>query len=362
MAFSYLYVDPDGILNLNINLNDALVVHVFCVLVFIFSYFISSIGKRYISFRNVCSVKYLYFGYILSFLGLVVVVAQVTQSTSLFAYFSNLLSGADANSREAFMLSSEDGGLPGYLKIFANAPLAIYLYSFYLYACLKLDSNSLFRVKRLLVFSFVCVVFKTLFSLDRLSLLAIILTYSYLLGVRGVKARSIIFLSLIFVLANFLSGIRLTGYTLLDFLFLYMKLGLINLQLVIDGDYELTYGFQTFFHFVTYFDRNIFDFLGLEFQDYEWYWNPALYFTSYGFLDFGYAVIFIYFILGFFCSWLDRTIAYGNPGLIQSAYFVFLYAFASFFTVPAIRGVEFILALLICFFMTKITVRKGSIC
>lgn len=358
MVFSYLYEDPNGILSLDINLYDAVILHTLCVVTFAFSYLVTDYGKLNIKSDYTYAVKNLTVCYFIAFFGVIVVVAQVLQSGSLVAHFASLISDTGGNSREAFLLESRNGGLPGYIKIFANAPLAIYLFTFSLYSCINLDEQSLKKIKRLLYFSIFCVLLKTLFSLDRLSLLAITLTFFYFVGVRGLKVSSILITGLVILLANFISGVRMSGYTLLDFLLLYMKLGLINLQLVINGNHDLTYGFQTFFHFITYFDQTIFNFFELEFQKYEWIWNPALYFVSYGFLDFGYAVIFIYFLLGVFSSKLDRSITTGKAGFMQVTYFVFLYSFASFFTVPAIRGVEFVLAILICSVMAKFTIIK----
>src|SRR5690606_17503492 len=140
----------------------------------------------------------------------------------------------------------------------------------------------------------------------------LILCYFYFGARRGYKLKHIAILIGLFLVANLLSASRLKGYTVFDFVFLYMKLGLINLQLVMDKSYDYTFGFQTFFHFTTYLFPGGLNAIGLEFQEYDWYWNPALYFVSYGYLDFGYFVIFVYFLLGLFCAYLDIGIKRNN--------------------------------------------------
>ena len=89
---------------------------------------------------------------------------------------------------------------------------------------------------------------------------------------KGFTFKQVSVLFFLLVIANILSMSRMQGYSVFDFVFMYMKLGLINLQLLLQVDYDYTFGFQTIFHFLTYVWPGVNDSLGIEFQDYKWFW------------------------------------------------------------------------------------------
>jgi hypothetical protein len=155
-----------------------------------------------------------------------------------------------------------------------------------------------------------------------------------------------VFISIIFLLANYLSIKRLENLGIIDFIFLYIKLGLVNFQLMLDTCYQHNYGFSTILA-PLYF---IFKFIGLPLPDFfdihaTWEWNPAQYFASYAFQDFGYYYFVLFYFVGILLCQIDNQV---KKNIYASAiYFIVLYGVLSFVVVPAIRGIEFWFALLL---------------
>ncbi|WP_157315202.1 hypothetical protein [Pseudomonas lundensis] len=359
--YAYFYNDPNGLVSVDFSLSEAIVLHVLCTVFFLAGYFFTFLVSRK-SYVNRCyTLRGPVFVVLmsLSVLGVFTSIWQIQQTLPIMDYFSSMLTGqAGAEGRDAYLLDSRSGGLPGYIKIFNNAPLAVFLFACAAVNYLNLDQASMRQMKRLLFFSFFFVVFKTFLSLDRITILALMLCYFDYGARKGFTFKQVSVLFFLLVIANILSMSRMQGYSVFDFVFMYMKLGLINLQLLLQVDYDYTFGFQTIFHFLTYVWPGVNDSLGIEFQDYKWFWNPALYFASYGYLDFGYFVLLLYAFLGALSAFFDTGVKRNNSKVLISLYFVFLYAVASLFTVPVIRGVEFVLAVLLASFFAIFLVKK----
>ena len=131
---------------------------------------------------------------------------------------------------------------------------------------------------------------------------------------------------------------------IIDFTLFYFKMGLVNFQLMIETCSQHTYGFSTILA-PLYF---IFKFLNFPLPDffeihYAWEWNPAQYFSSYAFQDFGYFYFVLFYIIGILLCQIDYQV---EKNIYSSAiYFIVLYGVVSFVVVPAIRGIEFWFAL-----------------
>jgi hypothetical protein len=213
---------------------------------------------------------------------------------------------------------------------------------------MKLDKVDRQRLKALSLVALAAIVIKVFFSLDRLTIMAVLLANIFI-GFKKGTMRSIrywILIAVIFLLANYLSLKRLENAGIFDFIFLYFKLGLVNFQLMIDTCSQYTYGFSTILGPLLF----VFKFFHISSPDlgdnYEWEWNSAQYFSSYAFQDFGYFYFVSFYIVGFLLCIL--SVRASKKNIYSSAiYFVVLYGVVSFVFVPAIRGVEFWLTLLI---------------
>ena len=69
-------------------------------------------------------------------------------------------------------------------------------------------------------------------------------------------------------------------------------------------------------------------------------------------------MLLLYAFLGALSAFFDTGVKRNNSKVLISLYFVFLYAVASLFTVPVIRGVEFVLAVLLASFFAIFLVKK----
>ncbi len=290
------------------------------------------------------------FAYLLTLAGTIVAVLQVILFVPLNEYISQLFgSDFEAEIRVAYLLKSDEGGLPGIIKIFAYAPLSIYLMSLGLLNFVKLSETDMRRLKILSIIALGAILIKVFFSLDRLTIMAVLLANVFIGFKQGYlkQIRYWIMIAAILFLANYLSIKRLNNVGLIDFILMYFKLGLVNFQLMIDTCSQYTYGFSTILGPV-YF---IFKFIHQPMPDfvnnsqYEWEWNPAQYFSSYAFQDFGYFYFILFYFIGIVLFFIDFKALEQKNINYSTIYFVVLYGVVSFLFVPAIRGIEFWFAL-----------------
>lgn len=298
--------------------------------------------------------------YVLIISGIAVAVWQVIYFVPMSDYISQLFDSAfEANLRLAYLLPSDEGGLPGIIKMFAYAPLSIYLMSLGILNFIRLSEVDQQRLRTLSLIALSAIVIKVFFSLDRLTIMAVLLANIFIGVKKGYikNIRFLIFLALSFLLAHYLSTKRLENYGIIDFILLYVKLGLVNFQLMIDTCTQYTYGFSTIlgplFFIFKFFHLSSPDFA----YEYDWIWNPAQYFSSYAFQDFGYFYFVLFYIVGILLCQIDLKVQ--KQSIYTSAvYFVVLYGIVSFMAVPAIRGVDFWLALLLPVLLLNLFVKR----
>ncbi|HOG17121.1 MAG TPA: hypothetical protein PLB96_07225 [Syntrophales bacterium] len=301
--------------------------------------------------------------YALVLLGTTVAVLQVVLFVPLTEYLPRLFGGDfEAGIREAFLTPSEEEGLPGIVKMFSYAPLSVYLMSLGLSNFLRLGDADARKLRNLGMAALVATVVKVFFSLDRLTIMAVLLANIFVIVKKGSmkRIRYWLLLALFVLLADYLSTKRLEDVGIVEFTLLYFKLGLVNFQLMIDTCSEFTYGFSTILGPLYY----VMKVAGLPAPDfvldssYEWEWSPLQYFSSYAFQDYGY----FYFILFYFTglvlfvvdfSTLKRKSIYGT-----AIYFAVLYGVVSFLFVPAIKGVDFWFSLLLPLLLVRLFSRE----
>lgn len=285
--------------------------------------------------------------YFFSVLGLVVTLYQVSLSVNIFDYLSSLFGGAFVELREAFLLSSSEGGLPGPLKMLANTTLGVVLMVFGLLYFCTTNPREKNKLKQLLIFSVFVLFLKIVFSLDRVSIFAIMFPFLFL-AVKNRWYRRVFFYiaAFLFVFSlNFISSKRLEGYGIVDFVMLYFYLGIVNLEVTIDTLSGHTFGFNTLLAPLNF----VFEFFSIEFDlgtDFDWVWNPAQYGVGYAYMDFGIFFFLFFLVLGVFARYITVK-SYSGKLIFCSSYFVFVYGLMSFVTVPVIRGLEFYVALIV---------------
>lgn len=303
-----------------------------------------------------------FFSYALIIIGTVVAVLQIALFVPLGEYFSKLFVGDfEAGIRDAYLLSFDEGGLPGIIKMFAFAPLSIYLMSLGLINFVNINDAERHRLKIISLVALGAIIIKIMFSLDRLTIMAVLLANLFLVVRKGYlhKLRYWMLIALTLIIAHYLSLRRLENFGIFDFVLLYFKLGLVNFQWMIATCSQYTYGFSTILSPLSF----VFKFLDLPFpefmHDYVWEWNPAQYFSSYAFQDFGYFYFVSFYVLGVILYVLN-TRTHKQHLYSSAVYFVVLYGVVSFIFVPAIRGMEFWLALCIPLVLLKINARSQN--
>jgi hypothetical protein len=350
----YFYHTP--LISDTVNTNKAIWMHILGIIWsavgYFTAYFASSLliiknEDRQYYFKNmfyVCS-------YILIVVGIIIVILQVILFVPFMEYLSKLFSGDfDAGLRDAYALPSAEGGLSGIIKVFAYSPLSIYLMSLGLLNFIKLDEVDRKRIKSLSMVALAAIVIRVFFSLERLTIMAIMLANIYIGFKKGYmkNIRYAVFILIIFLLAHYISMKRLENFGIIDFIVLYFKLGLVNFQLMMETVPEYTYGFSTIFapayFIITFFNYPIPDLFEIH---YSWEGSSAQYFSSYAFQDFGYFYFVLFYLVGIILFFIDlKTLKQRNINY-SVIYFIVLYGVVSFLFVPAIRGMEFWFALFI---------------
>lgn len=288
--------------------------------------------------------------YCFSVLGLAITLYQVSLSINILEYVKSLLEGS-GELREAFLLSSSEGGLPGPLKMLANSTLGVVLMVFGLLYFYSTSPREKKKLKKLLVFSVFILFLKIIFSLDRASIFAIIFPLMFAaVKVGWYRRGSFYFVVFFFILSlNYISSKRLEGYDIVDFVMLYFYLGISNLEILVDTLQGHTFGFNTLLAPLDF----VFNFFSIDFgpdAEFDWVWNPAQYGVGYAYMDFGIFYFLFFLVLGVFARYLTVK-SYSKRLIFCSSYFVFVYGLMSFVTVPVIRGLEFYVSLIVSIFI-----------
>lgn len=274
----------------------------------------------------------------LSLFGLIIAFTTLSQFISSSDLQSAIISGSDISEvRE----EAGSGGLSGALKMFSSMPLYIFLSSSSLYLFSEFTPKSNRIIKTVIFFSLICVFLKVFLFFDRLSILAIglVLVYNCFFNNRLNKIIKISAIYGVIAFVTYITMMRISNTTLIDFLGLYFNLGIVNLQILIDTQQHFNYDFsQTFIHPISF----VFKFLGYHLNSYaaeNYSWNHAQSFWGFYYIDFHWLGLLFMPILGRFiriAESLKRSSIF-----FMLIYFVLMYCFFSFTVVPIIRSVEF---------------------
>lgn len=348
----------DEIIGNSININYAILIHVSTLCFFILGYLPNS-QKYYINYklikkkRIILSKKFVIISIFFIILGLGTSIATIGEVMSPTEYLNKIFSGGSSQELTEAKIEAGEGGLSGILKMLNYLPLGVFLIVngikvFYTYS--QKDNS---RLNLVIYTSLIACFTKMLFSLDRLTLLAILLVFVYRFFLdKKINSKAIILIGVIFFLLGFITSLRMEDSSILDFIIVYFKLSITNFQLVLDTQKDWSYGFNTFLMPLGF----IFRFFGIENFDVpgpdKWVWNYAQYFTSSFFIDFGYFFFIGFYVLGALVRKLQVKSIYGKKYYTQ-IYFIILFALASFVSVPIVRGVEFWVMLTLAYIYNK---------
>jgi hypothetical protein len=360
--FSQLFVfifslQKDSLLGNYYKINEALFFHFLIIILVLIGYSFNKIivfntAKTYIKEIDLFYFKsnYLKISFILVIIGVLTTVLTIGNIVSPKEYLSMLIT--QNNDVVDIRQQSGDGGLSGLFKMMNIFPLAIYLITS---ANLKFGNYEQSQnkiLKTLNKFSLFGLVIKILFSLDRISIMAIFLIEFFSNTVYNkIKIKYLIVLGFILFLGVFVTASRMPDNNFIEFIIIYCKLSIVNFQKVITNDNTYSLGFQTFLSPLSL----VFKFFGFNIDipsPNDWEWNPAQYFNSYLFMDFRYFSLIFYPIFGYFIKYIELKKKAKNKFFISS-YFIFMFTVSTFISVPFIRGVEFWLCIIICYFLSK---------
>jgi len=365
-----LAILPDDLLKIDHPLFWIFFYHLSAVFIFMLGYLLPPLKfkKNNFQYSLVVTMPFVIFSFCISLFGIIVSYLQLASFFSISEYIGLFLTN-DPRVTEVRGIGahSEDGGIGGIFKMFAYAPLAIYLITlawkqFYCSAKPQNDTDilNLKRLNLIIMMSLILSLFKVFFWLDRLTLAAIIFANLYVFFNKSKSKKAYIIYILLFVvvifIANILSANRLEGYNFFSFLVLYFKLGLINFDLMVKTVQGHTYGFRSIFSPLPF----IFKFFGITIDiksSFDSEWQDAQYMNSYLHQDFGYFSLLAYFLLGWLIKNADYFAHKGNRYYV-SIYFMILFGLATFWVVPVVNAIEYWLMLVIAHISCKLCVKK----
>ena len=344
-------------LGLNNNIGYAVTLH---IILFIF-YLIG-----YIFYRNYASYRILKFQkrspqtvksglarrficMILILFGAYASVETISHAATLQEYLLALMSGLVIT--RGVEVSSVDGGASGLIKMATYMPLAVF--SVYIIA-IRQNIQLKISDKLILLCSILAILAKVLFTLDRLTVIYLIVG---LLLIREKSSSVIKTLSNISVLVVMVFFVAITALRIDDYndsvagsLFLYSRLGLENLQIIMQNGTPLTLGSQTIFNPIVFMADKL-SLVPYRIITYEYIWNPAQYFYGHLYMDYGILAAPAIFFYGLFCSYIESKSS-ASTNRIANALLLPL-AINSFTGVGVVwlRGIEFYFVVLLIFLL-----------
>ena len=352
----------------NTNIVEAVIFHAIMFLCLVVGYatiYFTYNSRHCVFINKIISINDLFFyiSYFLIFVGLIAIFYSATFSLGYDSYLNSLFSLEYSAIRKDFELSSADGGVSGFVKIWGSAPLAVFLTVSsikYIATTHNLSKKSNYKLSLLFTFAAFSLVIKTAFSLDRITLVAAALVF-FVIALKEKKIKYLFAFVIFIIVSDVISRLRLADGGGLNFYFqLYPRLGLENLQLLIDSADGYTYGFNSFLHVISFIATR-FGVQIVESVNYNYVWNPAQYLFGFLYLDFGFFSAIPCFMLGIFLGYAQVK---SNLGFkyYQTIHFHLLYCIVSFVGVPVFRGLEFWFALsLSLFLMLFITTKRSQI-
>lgn len=328
---------------------QAMIMHIASTLSFSLGYFLGNKNvenKKSIKIKHI-GKRYLFFFLGLFFLGLVTSVVSICVVIPLSEYLQLILNG-DILAIKMLREQVGTSGLPGYLKVLNYAPLGVFLVSSsYYFFCEFEREEDKKKLLKLLCGILIILMFKVVFSLERLTLLAIlpVLGYAVFKFSKKQKLWVFFFLGLLLALLVLVTHSRMGDRTIFSFLVLYANLGMSNFQLLIEHFTDRSYGFNTLLMPLYFIGKTFGVEIEVPVAPVSIWGNPQ-YFFGYLYMDYGYFMLIVLVLLGFLLARYQKLINERDPWAI-SFFFLSLFVVHTTMVIPIIRAVEFWLLILI---------------
>lgn len=352
----FFAMQNDELIGNNYNINQALLLH-FGVMILVslgysikkivvFEYSIGLKNDNYIRLKK----GFFFFCLAVVIIGLITSILTIGSIISPDEYLRQLISRDEGIAE--IRQQSGDGGLGGIFKMLNYGPLAIYLITSSYLNFYNFDDEETKKIKKINTISLIASLIKVFFSLDRLTIMAILLVQIYTNIIKPkMKLKFVLIIGAVLALGGFITASRMSDSSIFDFLIIYCKLSLVNFQMVIDHQVDFSYGFQTILSPLIF----IFKFFGIDMNipiANVWVWNQAQYFNSFLFMDYGYLSFLLYPLIGYYMNFVELKKQHGSR-FYTSFYFVLMFTITTFISVPFLRGMEFWLLILICIMVSK---------
>lgn len=357
---------PDSIIG-DVNIHYASLFHSAAIVLVILGYSaINPIKARRINIGSsnqsiIIKKQYYLVSYTLIIVGLTTAIATTTVGGSISATEYLLMFSSQDSLLLDIRHESGTAGLSGAFKMLNYLPLTIYLFTVSISIFSNIHKNDKSKLKKLEYISLLAVLIKILFSLDRLSFMAITIALLFRMmysnKISFIKTLTFGSIGLLFI--NFITAIRMSNSNgVLGLLTTYSKLSLANFEIVLDRQTEFGYiGTNTFLFPLVFIGK----FFGIKIPTtnvIDYIWNPAQYFNSDLFLDFGYFSILMYFFIGIILRVIESK-KRNNKLFFKGGYLIFIFVIISFITVPFIRSAEFWVMLCVIYYLSHFTLIKN---
>ncbi|WP_333004767.1 oligosaccharide repeat unit polymerase [Vibrio coralliilyticus] len=255
-------------------------------------------------------------------------------------------------SRVYYELPSSSGGSSGVYKLLSFIPIAILnVISLVKLVSYDIESNKT-KISFLFSLAMITSLIKVLFTLDRISVVFImmaLLSYYKVSFKDFFKLKCVLAIVFFILVLNVVSSSRLADKNIFDFLFLYGRSGLENLELLTQS-HIYTYGSQTLFTSTLFVVDRLFD-LSLDSTLVPYVWNPAQSIYGHAYLDFGLFGVVFFFFFGFVSRFIESNRA--NYKICTVIYIPMIVSVVSGVGVIWFRGIEFIFVVMLSYFIFR---------
>lgn len=321
--------------------------------------------------RSISTGQLLFFSF-LAASGLTILLLQINATVGIARYILLL---ADSNATNdlryaTVALSSSEGGLPGYIKMFnCNSSISVF--------CLLSLVALGYRIRgaqNLILAFFICTFYiaSTAIRMDRLSVLALVPIVLSIVSARELKfARwAAIAGGLLMVLGIVAQSIRRDSELGIGgWIALYFQLGTVNLELLMRPGGVHTYGMAGLFSIANWTLR-VFGIDMMPSSDmFQWAWAPAQNGFGYMFLDFSWFGCLVLLTIGMISGWIDleaqcRRNSEAERAMWKVIQWAICFGVASMVVVPAFSGIEYWLLLILSPIIVKrivaVSVARGA--
>jgi oligosaccharide repeat unit polymerase len=347
ISFLYFSIFKSKIVK-EIPIDSAYIYHIFFIVFFCIGFYWSrrnkksSVKEEY----EIVSINHFFYllFYTLCILGFFTSVITIAKVSSLEEYFRLLIANSENPTRLIEIRNAANSsGLKGHFKMLNYLPLGVFLLtSSFLMFYKFTDCKERNKILYLNVFALILSFLKILFSLERLTVLAILIVFIHSFFYLNKKIRIVSFLLLFtaFGFLKFVTSTRMNNIAVIDFIIAYCRLGISNFQLLIDNFDNWTFGMNTFLSPLYFISKDFNYQLDIASANVYLWGGAPQYFFGYLYMDFGIFSFIVILLLGILLGYIQNKINEKKP-LAIVLYFVIFFAICTTIVIPIFRAVEF---------------------